>query len=62
MAVLEAGRGDLYTGKYEIAAGDATLLREELMSKSGSVCVSPWIHFIYPETRRSRSVPETPML
>ena len=34
MAVLEAGRGDVYTGKYEIAAGDATLLREELMSKA----------------------------
>jgi tRNA threonylcarbamoyladenosine biosynthesis protein TsaB len=33
MAVLEAGRGDVYTGKYEIAGDRATLLREELMSK-----------------------------
>ncbi len=55
MAVLEAGRGDVYTGKYEIAGGDSTLLREELMSKAGFVCVSPRIHFIYPE-RADRGV------
>ena len=55
MAVLEAGRGDVYTGKYEIAAGDATLLREELMSKADLSASAHGFTFIYPE-RADRGV------
>ncbi len=32
-AVLEAGRGDVYAGQYEIVGGIARLLREQLVSK-----------------------------
>ncbi len=34
MAVLDAGRGDVYTGKYDVAGNEAVLIREELMSKT----------------------------
>jgi tRNA threonylcarbamoyladenosine biosynthesis protein TsaB len=34
VAVLEAGRGDVYTGKYEISGNAGVLIREELMSKT----------------------------
>jgi tRNA threonylcarbamoyladenosine biosynthesis protein TsaB len=33
-AVLDAGRGDIYAGQYEIAGGVARLLREQLFSKN----------------------------
>jgi tRNA threonylcarbamoyladenosine biosynthesis protein TsaB len=33
-AVLDAGRGDLYLGAYEIAGGSVQVLREQLLSKA----------------------------
>ena len=34
MALIDAGRGDVYTGKYEVAGTDAVLIREELKPKA----------------------------